>query len=448
MHIDFFKKVFDEYGEKDAVVHSGKVYSYNSLSERILYWENEIKSRDIQPGTVVFIEADFSPNSIALFLALTDIVCIIVPITGATAPKKDEFIEIAQGELLIKIESDESVKFEKLDHKADHEYYSELREKNEPGLVVFSSGSSGKSKGMVLNLKDVMEKFKHRRRGLRAISFLLFDHFGGVNTMFHILSNGGCLVTVADRTPDGVLQAVEDFKVELLPTSPTFINLIFLNEAYKRHDISSLQVVSYGTEPMPESTLKRFHSLYPNIKLQQTYGLSETGVMRSKSKSSDSLWVKLGGEGFETRIVDGMLEIKSQSAMLGYLNAPDPYTADGWFRTMDLVETDGEYMRILGRKSEIINVGGEKVYPAEVENTIQELDIIGEVLVYPEKNPIVGNIVCAEVTIKDKNIDKKEIKKLVKKHCASKLRSYKVPVKIKVLDEMGINARFKKKRKV
>ena len=118
---------------------------------------------------------------------------------------------------------------------------------------------------------------------------------------------------------------------------------------------------------MPENTLERIHELLPGVRLQQTYGLSEVGILRSKSKSSDSLWVKVGGEGFETRIVDGMLEIKARSAMLGYLNAPSPFTNDGWLKTGDVVEQDGEYIRILRRDSEIINVGGEKVYPAEVE---------------------------------------------------------------------------------
>lgn len=75
---------------------------------------------------------------------------------------------------------------------------------------------------------------------------------------------------------------------------------------------------------MPESTLQRFHALLPNVKLQQTYRLSEVGILRSKSKSSDSLWVKIGGEGFETRIVNGLLEIKAKSAVRGYLNAETP----------------------------------------------------------------------------------------------------------------------------
>ena len=144
--------------------------------------------------------------------------------------------------------------------------------------------------------------------------------------------------------------AIERFQVQILPTSPTFLNLLLLSGAYERHDLSSLELVTYGTEVMPEPTLARLHEILPRVRLLQTYGLSEVGILRSKSKSSDSLWVKVGGEGFQTRIVDGMLEIKAQSAMLGYLNAPSPFSEDGWFKTGDAVEVEGEYIRILGRQ--------------------------------------------------------------------------------------------------
>lgn len=88
------------------------------------------------------------------------------------------------------------------------------------------------------------------------------------------------------------------------------------------------------------------------------------------------MWDKIGGEGFETRVVDRILQIKATSAMLGYLNAPSLFTSDGWFITGDSVEVNGEYLRILGRKSTIINVGGENVYPSEVESVIQEMENI------------------------------------------------------------------------
>jgi acyl-CoA synthetase (AMP-forming)/AMP-acid ligase II len=218
-----------------------------------------------------------------------------------------------------------------------------------------------------------------------------------------------------------------------------------LSEAYARRDLSSLRLVTYGTEVMPESTLARFRELFSEVKLQQTYGLSEVGILRSKSKSSDSLWVKIGGEGFETRIVDGMLEVKAHSAMIGYLNAPTPFTEDGWFRTGDVVEVDGEYMRFRGRASEIINVGGEKVYPAEVESVLQTMDGVDDVAVTGEANAITGHIVKAKVKLNsDETVA--EFSKRMRAFCRGKLHSFKIPQKVVLVDEGMHGERFKKMR--
>ena len=445
MFIDFLIDVFTENKENEAIVWKDKVFTYDWLTKRYKYWKKKILSEQIKTGSIVIVEADFSPNSVALVLALIDHGCVFVPITASIASKRDEFIRISQGEILFKINKNDNVSISKLDYDSNHELYQKLKKSKHPGLVLFSSGSTGKSKASVHDITGILEKFKVRRHTLRAITFLLYDHIGGFNTMLYTLSNAGLIVTVKERSPDGVLKAVEKYNVELLPTSPTFINLILLSEAYKRHNISSLKTVTYGTEPMPESTLKRFNQLFPNIRLLQTYGLSEVGILRSKSKSSDSLWVKVGGEGFKTRVVNDMLEIKAKSAMLGYLNAPSPFTKDGWFKTGDAVEVNGEYIKILGRKSEIINVGGEKVYPQEVENVILKLDNVAEVTIYRERNAILGNIVGAKVRLV-KNEDKKLFVKRLKKFCHSKLDHYKIPIKITILDKEQYSQRFKKLR--
>jgi acyl-CoA synthetase (AMP-forming)/AMP-acid ligase II len=119
--------------------------------------------------------------------------------------------------------------------------------------------------------------------------------------------------------------------VELLPASPTFLNLLLLSKAYEGHDLSALKLITYGAEPMPSTTLAALRAVFPKIELRQTYGLIELGVLRAKSMSSDSLWVKVGGDGYDLRVVDGILQIKADSAMLGYLNAPSPFTEDGYF---------------------------------------------------------------------------------------------------------------------
>jgi len=447
MSIDFLLDVFAKNRERPAIVWHDRAYDYGWLLDRIAEWQSRIKAEGVAPGSVVILEADFSPGSVALFLALTGYGCVLVPITSSVVAKKDEFIQIAQGEIIFTIDAEDHVIIRKTGHHADHEFYQRLRESGHPGLALFSSGSTGKSKAVVHDLAPLLDKFRTQRHTLRTITFLLFDHIGGVNTMLYILSNAGCMITVQDRSPDGVLSAVEKHRVELLPTSPTFINLVLLSEAYQRHDLSSLQTVTYGTEPMQESTLKRVHELFPHIKLLQTYGLSEVGILRSQSRSSDSLWVRVGGEGFETRVVDGVFQIKARSAMLGYLNAPSPFTEDGWFNTGDLVETDGEFIRFLGRKSEIINVGGEKVYPAEVESVIQQIDNVAEVSVYGEKNPITGKIVCADVVLKAPE-DPKQFTLRLKQFCRERLQNFKVPVKVFVVKEDLHSERFKKMRKI
>ncbi len=446
MYIDYFIDVFKENKENNAIIWKDKVYNYEWLIEKYYYWQNLIHSDNIKPGQVVIIEADFSPNAISLLLALIENSCIVVPITESVSSKKDEFISVAEGEIVIKIDKNDNVDISQLPNSSKHKLYKTLREKNRPGLVLFSSGSTGKSKASLHDLTYLLDKFKLKRHTLKTITFLLYDHIGGFNTLFYILSNGGLIVTLSERTPDVVLKTIEKYKVELLPTSPTFLNLILISESYKDYDLSSLKMITYGTEPMLETTLTKFNQLFPDIKFLQTYGLSEIGILRSKSKSSNSLWMKIGGEGFDIRIVNDLLEIKAKSAMIGYLNAPSPFTKDGWFKTGDTVEVEGEYIKILGRKSEIINVGGEKVYPAEIESVIQEMDEIQEVVVYGEKNPIIGNIVCCNVLLFEA-LDLNKLKKRIRKHCIKKLENYKIPVKINIIKKQQYSDRFKKMRK-
>jgi len=445
MCIDFLFDVFNEFKNCDAIIWKATKHSYRSLIINIEKSQLLIDSYQIQPGMVVAINGDFSPNSIALLLALIEKRCIIVPLTNTLNKNENKIFEIAQVEFVFRVNDDDIITKETVSNRIDNDYYKMIKERQHPGLVLFTSGTSGEPKAAVHDLSALLEKFKTKRKALRTLNFLLFDHWGGLNTMFHILSNGGTVIATRDRDPENVCKIIELHQIELLPASPTFLNLMLMSGAYKNYDMNSLKIISYGTEPMPESTLKRLKIIFPDIKLLQTYGLIELGVMRSKSEKDDSLWVKVGGDGFKTRIVDDILHIKADSAMLGYLNAPSPFTKDGYFITGDQVLQKGDYIKILGRESEIINVGGEKVYPQEVENVIQEIKNVVEVVVYKEKNSIIGNIVCAKVRLFDNENGKEKISE-IKKHCRKKMQKYKVPVKIDLIEGSLHNNRFKKIR--
>lgn len=443
--LDHFFTVFQNSKNKEAVIWKDRSFTYNWLLKRISFWGKVLKTNQIKPGTISILESDFSPNSVALLLSLIENQCVLVPLTKSVQAKKSDFIEIAQGEVLFKLDEYDNFEITRFRRSADHKYYEKLRDLHHAGLVLFSSGSTGKSKASVHDLAKLLEKFKVPRHSMRTITFLLYDHIGGINTMLYTLSNAGCIITVQSRSPDDVFHAIEKHKAELLPTSPTFLNLIILSETYEKYDISSLKVITYGTESMTENTLRRAHEIFPNIKLQQTYGLSELGILRSKSKESDSLWVKIGGEGYETKIVDDVLWIRAESSMLGYLNAPYPFDAEGWLNTGDVVEMDGEYIRILGRKSEIINVGGEKVFPVEVESVLQMMEGVEDATVSGESNPIVGQIVKARVKLNTEE-SLSEFRKRMHAFSRDRLPKYKIPQKVEIVTSGMHGDRFKKLR--
>jgi acyl-coenzyme A synthetase/AMP-(fatty) acid ligase len=131
----------------------------------------------------------------------------------------------------------------------------------------------------------------------------------------------------------------------------------------------------------------------------------------------------------ETKVVDGVLHLRSESTILGYLNAPPPLDADGWYCTGDLVEVDGDWIRFRGRSSDQINVGGEKVTPSEVEQVLLELDFIREAAVYGEVNPIVGQVVAARLLLAS-DVDERDAVRRIRVHCRSRLAPHMIPVKI------------------
>ena len=435
-----------QWQDHPAIVWQNRTFTYGDILGRFEAFRQELDSMELEPGGVVALEADYSLNACALLLALIDRKAIIVPLTKAVGVHRNEFLEIAEVQIILSLNEQDEMEREDRKREVTNTVTRSLIERENPGLVLFSSGSTGKSKAALQDFSKLLEKFEVPRHKLCAINFLLFDHIGGINTLFYTLSKGGTVVSTQNRDPDWICSLIETHKVELLPTTPTFLNLLMISEAYRNYDLSSLKLITYGTEVMPESVLKRVYRAFPNARILQTYGLSELGILRSKSKASDSLWMKVGGEGFETKVVDGILWIKAESAMVGYLNAPSPYTEDGWFITGDAVEVDGEYIRVLGRKSEIINVGGQKVYPAEVESVIQTMQGVQDVAVCGEPNPIMGQIIKARVkTVGEEN--GADFRKRLRDHCRSRLASYKIPQKIEMVSNPIHSDRFKKMRR-
>ena len=437
----------EEFGDQSAIIWKNRHYSYRRLLSGISEWTDILNEKGIKAGDCVALCGDFSPNVTMLMLALMKNGNIIVPLTPSTASKQEKCLKTACVKSLFEFDDSNAYRFKLLHNTDDHSLLQALRQTGDPGLIIFSSGSTGEMKAALHNLRSFVYKLKKRRQSFVMFGFLLFDHIGGINTLLYALSSGGTLVTGCDRTVEGICQTIEQHKVNLLPTTPTFIKMLAISGMHKKYDLSSLELITYGTEPMHPATLASITQIFPQVRFKQTYGLTETGILSSKSKGSDSLGMKVGSEDCEVRIVNGILHVRADTVMLGYLNASAPIDEAGWYYTGDVVEpmADG-YYRILGRESEIINVAGQKVFPAEIENVILKVENIKDVTVRGIPNPVTGSVVAATVELEEPE-DADQLERRVRDFCEQRLQPFMIPALVEISSRKLYGERFKKTRR-
>ena len=443
----FLDKIF-KFPEKVAVIEGSSAHTYADLRSQKNSYLETLKNQ-IQPGEIVAILSDYSFYSIALFLALIENKNIIVPIVPSLESEISDRLREAFVDRTV-IASEAGLTWRSTnDTRGKHELIHALQNTQASGLILFSSGSTGRPKAMIHNLDKVIDSFHDKSpKNLNMIVFLMFDHIGGINTLLNIFSMCATCVIPQDRkNVDHICQLIAMYKINILPSSPTFLNLILVSDAHRKYDLSSLRMITYGTEVMPASLLKRLKEVFPRTRFLQTFGTSETGISQTQSQSSGSLFMKLDDPNIEHKVVEGELWLKSQTQVLGYLNASmESFTSDGWFKTGDLVETtpDG-FLKIVGRNKDVINIGGQKVLPSEIESIILEMPEIIDAMVYGEKNSITGQSVVCDVVIKP-GIERGDVKRLIRSYCRSRLEPYKLPTKVTVVEQTNFGDRFKKIR--
>jgi acyl-CoA synthetase (AMP-forming)/AMP-acid ligase II len=396
---------------------------------------------------VVAFPGQYTGDLIACFLAVADLGAIAVPLPNESDARIDRLLTIAEASVRLSWNPPAPFRLERLERKSTerHEIYRQLTEAGHAGLVLFTSGTTGDPKAAVQDLSRLQLRYAQPRSAGKMLAFMHMDHIGGINTMMFSLSHGGTLVVPKTRSPHDVARAIQDHRIETLPVSPTFLNLFLLSGAFESFDLSSLRRITYGSEPMPESLLAQLANKLPGVELLQTYGTTELGILKSKSESNQSLWMRLGGDGYETKVVEGRLWVKSQTSMVGYLNAPRALDSDGFMDTGDAVEVRGEWFRILGRKAELINVGGTKVSPVEIESVLTEMPCVREVAIISREHPLLGQVVEAKVVLED-GIAPLDFKSMMRAHCKDRLPAEAIPVKATVVQGTLATDRFKRDR--
>lgn len=412
------------------LIHDGAALKFADIAAAAPLDLSQVRS-----GDVVAIIGDFNPASILTLLRLIDLDVIVVPLTTDTVHEHEYFFDAALVDVVI-----DAAGVRRRPHAQRHPFIDALRAAGHAGLVLFSTGTTGRPKAILHDLTLFLKRFETPRPTLRTINFLLFDHIGGINTLLHTLFNKGVVVAPEARTVDSVLSTCARHEVEVLPTTPTFLRMMLMSGAVPSKVPACLKVITYGTERMDQPTLDELCRLLPAVDFRQTFGMSELGIVRVKSLARDSLFMKVGGEGVETRVVDKVLQIRSDSRMLGYLNADSPFDADGWYDTKDVVEQQDGYYKVVGRVSDVINVGGLKFMASEVERVALDFPHVALVKAIARPNPITGqHVELLAQPVADGLVDKDALLAYMK----SRLQPHMVPKRVR-LEAVSVGHRFKK----
>ena len=438
---------FHSHADHRALVHGDEEVTYRELLEEVRECENLLNLHGVRAGEVVALGGDFSKQTLAAFLALSRNSNIIVPISKTVEPEIVERMRASGAERHIRFRGS-SYEAYSVGNRSRHPLIEQLRNSGRSGLVLFSSGSTGIPRGMLHDLDTLLSRYtRARSRRLRVLLLLLFDHIGGLDVLFRALFGGFTLVIPEVRDVDGIAQLIQRHRIEVLPATPSFLNLMMISGAHERYDLSSLKVIAYGAESMPEPLLKQMHKCFPRTQLQQKFGTSETSAIGVRSRSVDSLFIKVDDPDTDYRIVEGELWLRSRTRILGYLNgSSEGLEDDNWYCTGDLVEENGDgYFKIIGRKHNLINVGGRKVLPLEIESLLLSEPYVADCIVRAEENLITGQAAVAEIVL-DGTVAPQSAKRRLRRLCRERLAAYKQPVRIRVVNRITTNERFKKMR--
>jgi acyl-coenzyme A synthetase/AMP-(fatty) acid ligase len=257
----------------------------------------------------------------------------------------------------------------------------------------------------------------------------------GLQVFFQVIANQGTLVDVYNKSREEIYQLIDNFSITHISATPTFYRLLLPVERL----YESVIRVTLGGEKSDSHLLNVIQRIFPKAKINNVYASTEAGTLFAAKDECFQIPVDI-----RDKFLVKDDELLIHKSLLGTSNS---FTLDGeFYHSGDLIEwvnKEEGIFRFKSRKNELINVGGYKVNPAEVENVINSLKEVKQSVVYGRSNSVLGNIVIAEVQlISDSTLTDIEIRQQL----IGKLQDFKIPRKIKIVDALVLTKTGKLKR--
>jgi long-chain acyl-CoA synthetase len=332
------------------------------------------------------------------------------------------------------------------------------------GVLLYTSGTSGRPKGVMLTHGNISENL---RQIIEWVNIDPGDVIVGVLPQFHTfgltvltllpLIVGMKVAYTARFVPHKVIKLIREHRPTVFVAIPSMYGALLSAKDAGPADFESMRLIVSGGEPLPDAVFTRFFDRF-GVRITEGYGLTETAPVTNWCRPSE--W-KLHSVGMPLpevteRVADlntgrimgvgeeGEVQIAGPNVMRGYYHMPQEtaatFTADGFFKTGDIGRFDEDgHLFITGRLKEMLIIGGENVFPREIEEVLNQHEIIGASGVVGKKDPMRGELPVAFVELRE-GVDKSRFdEKALQMFCRGKLAGYKVPDEIRLMETLPRN---------
>jgi acyl-CoA synthetase (AMP-forming)/AMP-acid ligase II len=473
--VNILKQRAEEYAQRPALIFGQEQVSFALLKDKVFSLAQGLRKLGVKPGDKVAIYLPNWPEYIYSYLAIWSIGACSVPLDFMLT--EDEIISClshSEAKVLItkhkanisfanlksalpslkqiiscRTAEEGTLSFEEfLSLEADNFSGSEIKEKDY-AIIFYTSGTTGKPKGVLINYLQLdappksMAFFVNADLSSKdvALCALPFSHLGGLIYIQNTIVFGLTLVLMERFMPLDFLRNVQNYKVNFFWIVPSMYYALLQLKEFETFNLSSLRwIVTFGASNSPDA-LRRFHQFCPRASLLNGWGLTETNaptvVLPMGSKNIESVgrpapWIAVkilddNGDELKTGQV-GEVAVKSWVVTDGYLKDEEltrQTIRNGWFYTGDLGRFDSEgFLYIVGRKKEMIKVGGEIVFEPEVESVILKHPDVAEAAVVGVPDKMRGELPKAFLVAKEgKNIPEEDLRFFLRQHLAH----FKIP---------------------
>ncbi|MCB9540738.1 MAG: AMP-binding protein [Myxococcales bacterium] len=454
-----------------ALVFEGQAIAYRTLWDRATAAAARLRDAGVQPGDrVALLLPNVPAFPVALYGALR-LAAIAVPINPTlTDEELAALLRDAGAEVVVTVRS-LAERLGPLARAAVSEVVALTEDASElppapavapasvtadtPAVIVFSSGTTGEPKGVTLSHGNLVSNLRVNAAEVgmtasdRALLFMPLFHCYGLNVILNsALSVGATVVLERHFDPRRTAETIALQRVTMFFGVPTTFIVLLQQDAAEA--LTSLRYCYCAAAPLPREIEDRWRA-HTGLIVNQAYGLSEASPCVAYNHVSEYRAGSIGvpSAGVRVRLVDpetgvdvapgavGELWVSSPGVMLGYWGRPEATAAvlrDGWLRTGDLGRRDEDgYLYLTDRLKDMINCGGMKVYPTEVENVLYRFPTVGEAAVVGVPDGTMGEVVHAQIAPRPgATIDTPALRAFLRDHLAP----YKRPTSIRVVDAL------------